>query len=96
MIILFIISLIYVFGSFLFVGILIKFERKKEMSMVKKCDRCGCYFDYNRYEHIYNEHIGERIVTGIQIKYDCTHHKTNYDLCDNCLDKLFNFLGMEE
>ena len=63
------------------------------MATVKKCDRCGKYYDKNT-EH--KQNINGRLyyedgmcftIAAYDIYVDCK------DLCDECLDKLHMFLN---
>lgn len=63
------------------------------MATVKKCDRCGKYYDKNT-EH--KQNINGRVyyedgmcftIVAYDVYADCK------DLCDECLDKLHMFLN---
>lgn len=62
------------------------------MANAKKCDRCGAYYDHNNgVESIRgNFVVGVKVVTTIDVS-----HKS-FDLCDDCIEKLYGFLRMED
>lgn len=55
------------------------------MSLAIKCDRCGKYFD--RYGH-------KRSMGGIKIFTSGPY--IEYDLCENCIEDLYEFIGFNE
>ena len=59
------------------------------MAAAKKCDRCGNYYDNNERKRI----MGFSVI-GIKIRTLC--HYKNMDLCDICVDELYDFLGIKE
>lgn len=67
------------------------------MATVKKCDRCGHYYDTNsKYSHeLYS--LNQRIVCGIAtlksygVSYEVEHDE-EYDLCDKCLEEFYDWL----
>ena len=62
------------------------------MATVKKCDRCGKTYQRNIYNSFkkYDPYPdGDFIIT---VTHD-RHFSYKYDLCDNCLDKLYCFLN---
>lgn len=64
------------------------------MAIVKKCDRCGKHYDENitfkTCEPFFNY-----ILTGIAT-VDQSHESDKiYDLCDDCIADLFEFLNNE-
>ena len=59
------------------------------MAAAKKCDRCGNYYDDNRRKRIMGfSVIGIKIITQGPYK--------NMDLCDICVDELYDFLKIKE
>ena len=62
------------------------------MADVKKCDRCGGIYSNAEKEFKNNG----RLLTHIELwEYgDC--RIARYDLCDECCEKLYKFLNMEE
>lgn len=61
------------------------------MANAKKCDRCGIYYDKNTDHKTTGRLIGS-IISGVAtIDRMCDRDKS-YDLCDNCLTDLFEFL----
>lgn len=61
------------------------------MANVRKCDRCGSY-----YEKIQNEPINEFTWQGVRVINGNIKNSKVFDLCDECLDKLHKFLVVEE
>ena len=60
------------------------------MSFAIKCDRCGKYFDkYGR-----KRSIDGSFVRGIRIFTSGPY--IELDLCEKCIDDLYDFLGIEE
>ena len=57
------------------------------MASAKKCDRCEKYYDRNQ-----SKSIKGYYVRGIRL-YTNTPHM-DLDLCDDCIDKLYDFLGL--
>ena len=63
------------------------------MADAKKCDRCGKYYD----ENYHDRYVFGNTITHIKLSTDFSDH--NYkklDLCDDCFDELYKFLGIEE
>ena len=64
------------------------------MALVKKCDRCGKYYDKNT-EH--KQNISGRLYYEDGICFTLAEVNTDFkDLCDECLDKLPIFLNGAE
>ena len=60
------------------------------MSFAIKCDRCGKYFDkYGR-----KRSIDGSFVRGIKIFTSGPY--IEYDLCENCIEDLYEFMGFDE
>ena len=61
------------------------------MASAKKCDRCGKYYD---------ECTSTKRINDYRVK--CIKIFTSYgpylelDLCEKCIDDLYDFLGIEE
>ena len=61
------------------------------MATVKKCDRCGKYYDKNT-EH--KQNINGRLYYEDGMCFTIAEVNTDSkDLCDECLDKLHMFLN---
>lgn len=54
------------------------------MANAKKCDRCGAYYDPK-------EELGE--VYGVTLNYGSEYNNETYDLCDDCVAKIREFLN---
>ena len=64
------------------------------MALVKKCDRCGKYYDKN-IEH--KQNINGRLYYEDGMCFTVDEVNTDFkDLCDECLDKLHIFLNGAE
>ena len=64
------------------------------MATVKKCDRCGKYYDKNT-EH--KQNISGRLYYEDGMCFTVNEINTDFkDLCDDCLDKLHIFLNGAE
>lgn len=63
------------------------------MADAKRCDRCGEYYDDNsRHRSVVR---GEAYVNGIKTTYGPMKNMDHcFDLCDDCLAELFDFLMM--
>ena len=62
------------------------------MAAAKKCDRCCKYYDKNE-KHTVPENGYKYILGGIATTIIRTNNMfKQYDLCDECLDDLFDFL----
>lgn len=63
------------------------------MAKAIKCDRCGAYYDKNeRFVVLRN---GSTRVDGIATTTLNGFYHKSYELCDDCLEKLREFLGVE-
>lgn len=60
------------------------------MANAKKCDRCNSYYDKNKGVKI----INGCIVKGIRLETAGPYHVL--DLCDSCIDELYNFLELNK
>lgn len=59
------------------------------MASARKCDRCGNYYDNNQSKSIRGFYVrGIRLSTGTPY--------IELDLCDECIDNLYDFLGLNE
>ena len=61
------------------------------MASAKKCDRCGKYYDKCTSVKRINDHQ----VKGIKI-FTSYGPYLELDLCEKCIDDLYDFLGIEE
>ena len=61
------------------------------MASIKKCDRCGKYYD--KYTNV--KRINDYQVKGIKI-FTSYGPYLELDLCEKCIDDLYDFLGIEE
>ena len=60
------------------------------MANAKKCDRCGKYYDKNEART-----ESGSVLTGVGF-ITANNHVLDHDLCDECIDKLKQFLkGVE-
>lgn len=57
------------------------------MADVKKCDRCGAFYEKNKNNKSYT-----RNIVGVYLRYQDTD-VARYDLCDECVEKLKQFLS---
>lgn len=61
---------------------------------IKACDRCGRVYVWNE-----NNRFIENGITGVKVIHRLPSQSfsetTDYDLCDDCCELLFNFLEME-
>ena len=62
------------------------------MSTIKKCDRCGEIYEKNAGVLC----IGPNKVIGVRVITNELKSSKNYDLCDNCIIELNNFLENKE
>ena len=60
------------------------------MSFAIKCDRCGKYFD----KYGCKRSIDGSLVRGIKIFTSGPY--IEYDLCENCIEDLYEFMGFDE
>ena len=61
------------------------------MASAKKCDRCGKYYD----KCTSVKRINDYQVKGIKI-FTSYGPYLELDLCEKCIDDLYDFLGIEE
>ena len=61
------------------------------MANVKKCDRCGKYYD----KCTSTKRINGYNVRGINIFISYGPY-LELDLCEKCIDDLYDFLGIDE
>ena len=61
------------------------------MANAKKCDRCGKYYDKNQKFKIKNTTTD--FADGIKFTGVKGYDSSQFDLCDDCIEKLYNFLG---
>ena len=61
------------------------------MASAKKCDRCGKYYD----KCTSVKRINDCQVKGIKI-FTSYGPYLELDLCEKCIDDLYDFLGIEE
>ena len=61
------------------------------MSFAIKCDRCGKYYD----KSTSSKRINDYKVKGIKI-FTSYGPYLELDLCEKCIDDLYDFLGIEE
>lgn len=64
------------------------------MAIVRKCDRCGQYYDKNS-KHKTSNRIYNGIIGGVATVDKCGEIDKQFDLCDNCISDLFTFLKTE-
>lgn len=60
------------------------------MANVKKCDRCGSYYDKNK---------GVKSINGCfvrNIRLETSGPYWELDLCDPCISELYTFLGLDK
>ena len=63
------------------------------MADSKKCDRCGKYYDGNYHDRYV---LGHRIThVNLTTELNINNYK-RIDLCDDCFDELYKFLGISE
>ena len=60
------------------------------MAFAKKCDRCKSYYDKNKGVKSINGHL----FRGIRLETSGPYHVL--DLCDLCIDELYNFLELNK
>lgn len=65
------------------------------MANAKKCDRCGSYYDKNTKHRTTGRVIGG-MISGIQTETRLGEKDCSYDLCDDCITDLFEFLDGKE
>ena len=57
---------------------------------VKKCDRCGAIYKKN--EKHKTKVVGSGIVSVIATMNEMGYIDEEYDLCDECIEKLYDWL----
>lgn len=62
------------------------------MASVKKCDRCGKYFDRNEIERIGINYPHKVPLARIAVQSVSCGHTDEYDLCDECWEKFFAWM----
>jgi hypothetical protein len=70
-----------------------------KMATARKCDRCGKYYDRNELERSCANYSG-RMARISHLKVYTNFHgimdsSDEYDLCDECWEKFFKFIGEE-
>lgn len=65
------------------------------MANAKKCDRCGKFYENNK-KHETSGRIHGSKLTGISTTDTNTCSDKWFDLCDDCLTDLFEFLSGKE
>lgn len=63
--------------------------------VIRKCDRCGKAYEKN-IKHPTRGTIAGSEVAGIVTKTWSKGLDEEYDLCDECIEKLFNWLKNDE
>ena len=63
------------------------------MADAKKCDRCGKYYERN-----HGQSMCGAYVSRVQLRscFDTDLLLKIFDLCDDCVDELFDFLHIEK
>ena len=61
------------------------------MANAKKCDRCGSYYDKNQKFRLKNP-LGD-LADGIAFTGAKGNVSNQFDLCDDCIEQVYNFLG---
>lgn len=65
------------------------------MAKARKCDRCGSFYEKNTL-HNTTGRIHGSILGGIALTDISGENDERYDLCDNCIVELFNFLNSDK
>lgn len=63
------------------------------MSVARKCDRCGKFYEKNRVKWYLN---GGSITRGIRIVNKDNRISVEYDLCDSCIEDLRCFMSYDD
>ena len=63
------------------------------MSMARKYDRCGKFYEKNRVKWYLN---GGSITRGISIMNKDNLISVEYDLCDSCIENLRHFMEYDD
>lgn len=66
------------------------------MASAKKCDRCGKYYDNNEAIRQGITNIGDSTIIAIKYVYHNNISVERFDLCDDCVQKLKDFMMMRE
>lgn len=61
---------------------------------VKKCDRCGAIYEKN--EKCKTKEVGNGIVSTIVTVSERGLPDEEYDLCDECIEKLYDWMKDNE
>ena len=61
------------------------------MANAKKCDRCGVYYDKNQKFKL-KKSLGD-FADGITFTGVNGNVSSQFDLCDDCIERLYIFLG---
>ena len=61
------------------------------MANAKKCDRCGIYYDKNQKFKL-KKSLGD-FADGIAFTGVNGNVSSQFDLCDDCIEQLYIFLG---
>lgn len=59
------------------------------MSVARKCDRCGKFYEKNRVKWFFN---GGSITRGINVINKNNLISAEYDLCDSCIEDFRDFM----
>ena len=65
------------------------------MAVAMKCDRCGKYYDNNEATRQRITNIGDSKIIAMKYVYHNTS-ANRFDLCDDCVRKLKDFMMMRE
>lgn len=63
------------------------------MAKANKCDRCGKFYQ-NHTKSTGGKFIDASFVKGIKIMTNFAFN--DYDLCDECIDKLYKFMNLND
>lgn len=67
------------------------------MANVKKCDRCGAFYEKNVENKIKREDGALEVSPSILQLITVSHYIVRqYDLCDDCFSKLITWIGDKE
>lgn len=61
----------------------------------KKCDRCGAYYDKNKKHKTFGR-ISGGVISGIWMVDRNGTNERRFDLCDDCIGDLKEFLNIKE
>lgn len=61
------------------------------MANAKKCDRCGKFYAYEDKKFSIDT-SNEKIIYGLFLDFGVEWIRRQYDLCDDCARKLYDFL----